>query len=536
MKASLVYINGEVITVDKDFSIKQAVAVVDNKIVAVGSNDEIMLWIGDNTQIVDLRGDSLLPGFIDAHLHILNYGLTKVSVNLKPCQTINEALALLKEKKSETKDGGWIRGWAYNDNSVEEGRMPTMEELDRISMEHPIYIQRSCGHVIVANSKAFELAGITLETANPEGGEIERIDGKLTGILKESARMAVMDIDVYTSDEIISGLHLAAADYIQSGITSVHDMGGKDKHHLLYLQKVAKDPTFKMRMYATIVSFDNSSEAIDKTLDANIITGLGDHKFKIGPSKLFLDGSITGQTASMSEGYRTNPDNKGIQYMSQSTVNKIMEKPHQFGCQINAHAIGDSAVEMMVTCIEHVLKKYPRDNHRHRIEHASVCTPEMIARMKDLGVIVVIDPAFFYDFGDEYVKYIGSRAEMMFPAKSLLENGIKVAAGSDSPITDYEPLIGIQEIVTRKTKNGNVIGEKECASIEDAIRIFTVNGAYASFEEHIKGTIEVGKLADFVVIDGSILKANPEKIKDLKIKQTVIDGEIVYENNKLLIS
>ncbi len=535
MKASLVYLNGEIITVDTGFSVKEAVAVVDNKIVAVGSNEEIKTWIGEDTNVVDLGGDSLLPGFIDAHLHLLNFGLTKVATNLKPCKSIDETLELLKAKADETPAGGWIRGWAYNDNNVAEKRMPNRKELDSVSTVHPIYVQRSCGHVIAANSKALELGEITAETPNPAGGEIERVNGEVTGVLKEAARTKVLDKDVYTDEEVLSGLHLAAKDYIQSGITSVHDMGGKERDHLLYLQKVAKDPDFKMRVYASIVSFDNSSDAIDKTLDASILTGLGNEKFKIGPSKLFLDGSITGQTAAMSEGYVTNPDNKGILYKSQEDVNQIMERPHTAGCQITAHAIGDGAVELMVNCIEHIVTKFPRENHRHRIEHASVCNPELIQRIKKLNAIIVINPAFFYDFGDEYIKYIGSKAEWMFPSQSYLNHGVKVAAGSDSPITDFEPLLGIQEIVTRKTKNGTVIGETECSSLEDAIRMFTINGAYASFEEEIKGSIEPGKLADFVVLEGSILNTNPEQIKDIPIKHTVINGEIVYGNEAAVV-
>lgn len=535
MKASLVYLNGEIITVDTGFSVKEAVAVVDNKIVAVGSNEEIKTWIGEDTNVVDLGGDSLLPGFIDAHLHLLNFGLTKVATNLKPCKSIDETLELLKDKADETPAGGWIRGWAYNDNNVAEKRMPNRKELDSVSTVHPIYVQRSCGHVIAANSKALELGEITAETPNPAGGEIERVNGEVTGVLKEAARTKVLDKDIYTDEEVLSGLHLAAKDYIQSGITSVHDMGGKERDHLLYLQKVAKDPDFKMRVYASIVSFDNSSDAIDKTLDASILTGLGNEKFKIGPSKLFLDGSITGQTAAMDEGYVTNSDNKGILYKSQEEVNQIMERPHNAGCQITAHAIGDSAVELMVNCIEHVVTKFPRENHRHRIEHASVCNPELIQRIKTLNAIIVINPAFFYDFGDEYVKYIGSKAEWMFPSQSYLNHGVKVAAGSDSPITDFEPLLGIQEIVTRKTKNGTVIGETECSSLEDAIRMFTINGAYASFEEEIKGSIEPGKLADFVVLEGSILNTNPEQIKDIPIKHTVINGEIIVYGNEAAV-
>lgn len=535
MKVSLVYINGEIITVDDVFSIQEAVAVVDNKIVAVGSNEEIKTWIGVETNVIDLGGNSLLPGFIDAHLHLLNFGLTKVATNLKPCKSIDETLELLKAKADETQVGGWIRGWAYNDNNVAENRMPNRKELDSVSTVHPIYVQRSCGHVVAVNSKALELGGITADTPNPAGGEIERVNGEVTGVLKEAARTKVLDNDVYTDEEVLSGLHMAAKDYIQSGITSVHDMGGKDSDHLLYLQKVAKDPEFKMRVYASIVSFDNSSDAIDRTLDASILTGLGNAKLKIGPSKLFLDGSITGQTAAMSEGYVTDPDNKGILYKSQEEVNRIMERPHNAGCQITAHAIGDSAVELMVHCIEHVVTKFPRENHRHRIEHASVCNPELIQRIKKLNAIIVINPAFFYDFGDEYVKYIGSKAEWMFPSQSYLNHGVKVAAGSDSPITDFEPLLGIQEIVTRKTKNGTVIGEIECSSLEDAIRMFTINGAYASFEEEIKGSIEPGKLADFVVLEGSILNTNPEQIKDIPIKHTVINGEIVYGNEAAVV-
>ncbi|PKG25288.1 amidohydrolase [Niallia nealsonii] len=527
-KADVVFINGEVITVDQHFSITEAVAILDHKIMAVGKNEEIKKYIGGETKIIDLEGKSLLPGFIDAHLHMAETGLTKLAFDVRAVESMEDMIALLKQQTKDIPKGQWIRGWGFNDNRIKEGRMPTRWELDEISTKHPIYIQRSCNHILSANSYALQLAEIHNQSEPLEDGEIEKENGIVNGVLKESARMKVLDLDQYSEREYLEAIQIASKEFIAAGITSVHDLGSKFPKHMIMMQKAMRDPDIKIRIYGTVVSFDNTTDAIGQTLEAGILSGAGNDRFRIGPSKLFLDGSLTGRTAAMKDGYIGDKNNKGIVYLSQEKLHSIMENPHLAGCQIAAHAIGDTAVEMMVDCIEHVTSLDNRKNHRHRIEHASVTSKELLKRIKDLEIVVIPNPAFLYPFGEEYVNNIGERAQSMFPIRSFLDYGIMVAAGSDSPVTEYNPIIGIYELVNRRTKNGLLIGPEERITIEEAIKIFTYNGAYASFEEQTKGSIEPGKLADLVVIDQSILRCPSEDILHVKVEMTVFNGEIVY--------
>lgn len=527
-KADLVFMNGEVVTVDQLFSITEAVAILDQQIMAAGKNEEIKKYIGEETKVIDLEGKSLLPGFIDAHLHMAEVGLTKLAFDVRNVESVEDMLALLKKEVKNIPKGQWIRGWGFNDNQIKEGRMPTRWELDEISTDHPLYIQRSCNHILSANSYALQLAGIDNCSASLEDGEIVKENGIVTGVLKESARMIVLELDQYSEKEYLEGIKIASKEFIAAGITSVHDLGSKFPKHLMMMQKAMRDSDIKTRIYGTVVSFDNTTDAIDQTLEAGILSGTGNERFRIGPSKVFLDGSLTGRTAAMKDGYIGDKNNKGIVYLDQEKLYSIMEKPHLAGCQISAHAIGDTAVEMMVKCIEHVTSLDNRKNHRHRIEHASVTSRELLKRIKDLEIVVIPNPAFFYPFGEEYVTNIGERAQSMFPIRSFLDNGIMVAAGSDSPVTEYNPIIGIYELVNRRTKKGVLLGPEERITIEEAIKIFTYNGAYASFEEHIKGSIEPGKLADLVVMDQSLLHCPSEDILHVKVEMTVFNGEIVY--------
>lgn len=532
MKADLFFTNGEVITVDSKFTITDSAAIAGNRIMATGSYDELKGWIGESTEIIDLEGKSLLPGIIDSHLHIGIHGLLKMSHDVKKYKSIKELVSDFQEKVEQLPEGEWLRGWNFNDNTVEERRLPTKEDLDQISAKHPIYIQRVCGHIVSANSYALKLAGITKDTVSPDGGDITIEHGELNGVLKETASNLVTDLDQYSDEEYIEGLKKAAKDYLSVGITSVHDLGGRDNHMML-LQKAARDPEFHMRIYAAVVKlFENTPNAINTMLHAGILSGLGDEKFKIGPSKLFLDGTIGGRTAFMTEGYVEEENNKGISYLDQETLNAIMEKAHIAGNQLTAHAIGNGALKQMISCIDYVTSLDGRKDHRHRIEHAPLPDEEDMKKIKELGIVINLNPAFLYEHGEDYKENIGEeRVHKMMPIKTLLEKGIMVCASSDSPyFHHYNPFLGMYELVNRKTKKGMFIGFDEKISIEDAIKIFTYNNAYASFEEHIKGSIEAGKLADLVVLDRSILNCPSESIKDIKVEMTIFDGKAVYEN------
>ncbi|PID01477.1 amidohydrolase [Sporosarcina sp. P2] len=534
MHADIVFTNGEVITVDKDCSIMEAVAIKDHTIIGVGQMEEVGEFIGENTKVIDLEGKSLLPGFIDPHLHLTIYGTNLLGIN---CASVEiDSLEILyekmKERAEQTPKGEWIRVTSFNENAVKQKRFPTIQELDAISAEHPIVIIRVCNHTSIVNSKALELAGITSKSENPTGGEIERdVHGELTGKMIENAHMQLFNVADYSAEEIKKGLKLASQIFVESGITSLHDAGsygwGPD---ILKLMKTSIDSgDVKNRVYALIGSLTDSESFIRHMIDEGVVTGDGDEWFKIGPAKLFTDGSSTGPTLSTREPYDSDPTDTGILYYDQERMNEILGEAHSKGYQITAHAQGDRAIEMVLNCIEEALEKHPRTDHRHRIEHAGIASKDLQERMKELGVVVIPNPAFMYVNGDSYLEFYGDRVHVMFPANDYLEKGIPFAFASDTPVVDHNPLLGIHAAVNRKTISGQDAGIYQRVSVLEAIKAYTYMGAYASFDEKQKGSIEVGKLADLVVLDQSILSVDSESIKDLTVELTMIDGKIAYE-------
>ncbi|PIC91006.1 amidohydrolase [Sporosarcina sp. P21c] len=534
MHADIVFTNGEVITVDKDSSIMKAVAIKDQTIIGIGQNEGVGGFIGENTKVIDLEGKSLLPGFIDPHLHLTIYGTNLLGINCASLET-NSLGFLYKEMKKRAEHiakGEWIRVTAFNENAIKEKRFPTIQELDAISTEHPIVIIRVCNHTSIANSKALELVGFTKESANPVGGEIERdANGELTGKMIENAHMQLFTVADYSADEIERGLKLASQVFVESGITSLHDAGsyGWGPDILKLMKKSIDSGDVKNRVYALIGSLTDSESFIRHMIDEGVVTGDGDEWFKIGPAKLFTDGSSTGPTLATRKPYNSDPTDTGILYYDQDRMNEVLGEAHSKGYQITAHAQGDRAIEMVLNCIEDALEKHPRIDHRHRIEHGGIASIDLQERMKELGVVVIPNPAFMYVNGDAYLEYYGERVDVMYPANDYLEKRIPFAFASDTPVVDHNPLLGIHAAVNRKTVSGQDVGICQGVSVLEAIKASTYMGAYASFDEKQKGSIEVGKLADLVVLDQSILSIDRASIKDLTVELTMIDGEIVYE-------
>lgn len=537
MIANVVFINGEVITVDADQSIVEAVAVKENRIVHVGSNDEIKEWIGTETEVIDLQGKTLLPGFIDSHLHILLYGANQLGVSCKAehIDSIEAILEDLRKKAAETPKGEWVRAWGFNENAVKEKRFPTIAELDAISIDHPIILNRTCNHISVVNSKALEIAKMDERTPDPTGGVIEKDSaGKLTGKLIEAANMKMSEIASYSESDLLKAARIASDHFIKAGITSVHDAGANGAESFRILQQAVKNKDIRVRLYAMICSLNNSHEFVHKMVDAGVITGTGDERFKVGPAKLFTDGSSTGPTIATRDPYTSDSNNSGILYYSEEEIYQLLGEAHKKGYQITVHAQGDKAIEMYLNCVERALEEYPKEDHRHRIEHAGISTPDLQERIKELGLIPIPNPPFPYEFGDTYVHHYGERVNYMYAARDFINRGIIAAAGSDAPITDYHPLLGIHVAVNRKSQSGNEIGVNQSVSLLEAIKLYTWNGAYASFDEKIKGSIEVGKLADLIVLSESILQCKPEAIKDIQVEATMIDGEILYQAEELV--
>jgi predicted amidohydrolase YtcJ len=482
-----------------------------------------------------------MPGFIDAHIHLTIYGTNLLGVScIEPhLHSLEDLFWALRKKARTTPKGQWVRAWGFKESTFKENRYPTKDELDSISTDHPIVIIRTCNHTSIVNSKALEIAGITETTPDPEGGIIEKNpDGSLTGRMIENAHMQIFEHAGYSNEEIRKGMKLASEEFIRSGITSIHDAGGygEGPETIRMMQQAIKAEEVKVRVYAMIGSLTNSHAFVRKMVEAGPVSGLGDDRFKIGPAKLFTDGSSVGPTIATREGYTHAPEDKGIIYYSQEELNRIMGEAHAKGFQLTAHAQGDRAIDMLLNCYESALAKHPREDHRHRIEHAGIAPSDLQERMKKLGVVVIPNPVFIYANGDKYLEYYGERTEVMYAARDFIDQGIIAAFGSDAPVTFLDPLLGIHAAVNRESIGGNVVGGNQQISVKEAVRAYTWNGAYASFEEGNKGSIEVGKLADFVVLNKSILEEPISRIKDLEVVLTMVDGEVLYDAQNLRAS
>jgi hypothetical protein len=517
--ADLVLKNANVLTMNPLQPHAEAVAVKDEKIVALGSNEQVQPWMGKQTQVIDLHGKTVVPGFIDCHAHMRSLGRSLTWINLRDIGSIKEMQRLLKERTRRTPNGKWIFGRGWDQEKFEERRYPTRWDLDKAAPNNPVLLVRVCGHVCVVNTKALELAGITKDTVMPSGGQIDK-DPKTkepTGILREKATELIWRIVPEPSEEELAEIcALACKKAVEAGLTSVHWFVHSPLE-IRVLQKLRLEKKLPIRVYFVVpIQFLNS------LTEAGLTTGFGDHTLKIGSIKILVDGSLGARTAALKQPYSDKPSTRGIAIYSQRTLNRLVLKAHRAGFQLAVHAIGDRAVDMTLRAFEKALEISPRKDHRHRIEHASVLNRSFIRRMKRLGVIASVQPHFVIsDFWVE--QRLGKRrARWVYPFRTLVEKGVLVAGGSDSPVEPINPLLGIYGAVNRERS------PNESITVEEALQIYTVNAACASFEEQIKGSIEAGKLADMVVLSHDLREIEPSKIRDIRVEMTIVGGKIVF--------
>ncbi|WHY66667.1 amidohydrolase [Neobacillus sp. SuZ13] len=528
-------LNGEVISVNSRNEVFEACLIEDNKIAAVGTTEEIKKRITSSTKVIDLHGRTVLPGLIDAHMHLFLYGNTLMHLNCKEpsIHSIQELLEKLAGIVQKAKSGQVIRVFGFNELMVEEQRYPTIQELDQLTEEHPIVITRTCGHIGIVNSAALKLADIDAATPDPQGGTIEKDNnGSFTGRLIENAFLQFNQYVTYSDEELFDALTKAQEQLFAYGITSVHDAGGFDENTFRIMQKASNKKQLKVRTYAVIASLNDCENFTKNMIKAGVMTHTGNDFFKIGPAKLFTDGSSTGPTIATREPYTSDGDNYGYLMYTEDELYSILSEAHQNDYQITVHAQGDKAIEQYLGVIERLLDEHPHDDHRHRVEHLGICPPDLQEKARALNVIPILNPSFPYEFGESYIRNYGERTDYMYAAKDLMDQGIITAAGSDAPITTVNPFVGIYTAVARLTRQGTAFGQQQKVSLMNAIRMYTYNAAYASFDEKSKGSIEEGKLADLVILDTSLLNSPIEKITEIKVDATMLDGEMVYEKNK----
>ena len=524
--ADTIVTGGRLLTMDPDMPRAEALAVRGSTILAVGSTSDIENLAGPQTSRIDARGMTVTPGFIDSHSHpLFAEEAIGVNVNLRRIEDVQTALA---GQAARTPPGHWVRGVMYDDTKFEDERPLNRRDIDEVVRDHPVYVGHRGGHTGVVNSKAFEVAGITMDTPDPFGGKFYREDGEFTGKVAEHARQPffdsgtwpVMDREVRKQAVAIGSKKMAA-----SGLTSTTDAyGGKDDIVAYQDALAAGEMHFRMSFMP-----GGNSDVYAGLKTAGIISGFGDDMLRIGAVKFAADGSASERTMSMSTPYEGRPDDYGILTMEQQQVYDAVEDAVAHGFRVGIHANGDVAIDMVLNAYERVLRAHSGPNPRHRIEHCSLINEELLRRIKAAGVV----PAPFYTYahyhGNKWVEYGEQKMQSMFAHRSFLDAGIPVAPASDYTPGPYEPMMAIQSMVTRKDTRGRVWGPDQRISVTEAMRICTVHGAYASFEEDIKGSLTAGKLADFVILAEDPHDVDPDRIVDIRVVRTVLGGTTTHE-------
>ncbi|MCU7514143.1 MAG: amidohydrolase [Ignavibacteria bacterium] len=524
------FINGKVYTVNEKQPYAEALVTRNNRIFFAGSTEEAKHFITPETEVIDLKGKLMLPGFIDNHVHFISGGFYKLGVDLRHAKSTDEFKTMLKDYVS-TNGGRWVTGGDWDHEAWEKNDLPVKEWIDSFTPNTPVLVSRFDGHMALANSYALKLAGITKDTPSPEGGLIvkDKATGEPTGILKDNAMSLVFAvIPEPGEEEYARALKAALNEAKKNGFTSVQDI--TYSNDLKTYQKFEKEGSLTCRIYTRLPIAD-----CDNLIGSGIRYNFGSEKLKIGSLKAFADGSLGSSTALFFEPYAQDSSTTGLamDYVTDGRLKSWALKSDKAGLQLSIHAIGDKANSLILDIFEEVVKANPKWDRRFRIEHAQHVRPEDVKRFKEMNVIASVQPYHLIDDGCWAEKRIGKeRLRNTYPFRSFIDNGVKVCFGSDWSVAPLDPIMGIYAAVTRSTLDGKRPEgwiPEEKISVEEAIKCYTINNAYASFEEDIKGSIEAGKLADLVVLSEDILSVEPAKIKDVKVDMTIFDGNIIYK-------
>jgi predicted amidohydrolase YtcJ len=530
----LVVVNAKVYTMDTQAARAEAFAVSAGRFTAVGTTADIKGLAGKNTQTFDARGMTVVPGFIDCHNHAGGEVLLNEVLVGNPFEvefvTIRSIVDKLKAKAQQTPPGTWVEGFFFDDTKVKDKRALNVRDLDEVSRAHPVIVRHRGGHTYFYNSKAFELAGVTRDTPNPMGGTFDRDDkGDLNGRVTDLASAAFSKVGTrptYTPAEIEqrarAGVAHISSQFARYGLTSVHHQGG----NLQAMQDVRARGELLHR-----ISYETSGRALEAMISAGIQSGFGDEWIKFGAtSEHMVDGSFSERTMALSTPYPgVTPPYKGNVTETQDTLNEWVERVHRAGIQVNCHANGDVAIDMYLTAAERALKIVPRANARPKITHCTLVNPDLVRRIKAIGAVPALFTSYAYYNPDKFVYYGEAMMKNCMAFRSLLDAGVYAAAGSDFSPGPFAPLMGIQGMVTRKGWDGTVWGANQRLSVTEAIAVNTCNGAWASGEEAIKGSITPGKLADYVVLAADPHTVDVEKIKDIQIVRTVVGGKSSHQ-------
>lgn len=537
--ADIILYNGIVHTLNPAQPKAEAIAISGSRILGVGSSAEVRSAYTAKREI-DLQGRAVFPGFIDAHAHVVELGASLSTLNLVGTRSAEEIAEMVKQRAAQSSPGTWIngRGWDQNDWAVQQ--FPTHEILDRAAPNNPVYLIRIDGHAVWVNARALEIAHITRETADPPGGKILRdIHGNPTGVLVDAAvELLAPYVPPPTEAEVREAVKRATSLCAKLGITEVHDMGADSRVIAIY-KDLVDHHELPIRLY---VAINGEGETWDAFLKSGPLIDYGDGMLTVRSIKLFADGALGSRGAALIDPYSDDPGNRGLTLMSTDEIVAVAKTALQHGFQVCTHAIGDRANHIVLNAYERALQETGKlgTDHRFRIEHAQVLDSADIPRFRELGVVPSMQPTHATSDMPWAERRLGTqRVRFAYAWRSLLETGVHIAAGSDFPVEDPNPLLGLYAAVTREDANGNPPGgwhPEQRMTMEEALRAFTTWAAEAAFQEHKKGMIAPGQWADLVVLDHDVMNVSPESayvLPSTKVVITFVGGTVVYQQNEL---
>ena len=530
--ADLLVRNGHIVTMNPAHSSASAMAIRDGHILAVGGDGGLSDCASARTRVIDLQGHTVLPGLIDVHTHAMEWakGILRQQLDLTypKVHSISDVVAMVRERAVETDKGKWIRGAGWDDAKFSEHRYVTRKDLDAVSPANPVYLVHVSGHLAALNSAALAIAGITRSTPDPVGGVIEKDDtGEPTGIVKDTIMEHVAELlPPDPSDINKQAAKLISERASALGLTTIHDIfisfdeirGYQDAYQQGWLK-------IRVQMSPRIGGMEDA----EKLAQMGVHTGFGNDHLKFGAAKMFADGGMGARTIAIyPPPVQGEPGNLGVLRWKPEDMQKAHLIAARAGWQLETHAIGDRAIDEVLDSYAATMKALDLKDPRFRIVHAGISTPAIQKRMRELHVLVDGNPPFVYWIGSWFNKYGAERVRWSYPAKSYINNGIIEAAGSDVPVTPISPWWGIwSAVVRRDMSTGEVLAPEERLTVLEALRLYTFNGAYVGFEENDKGSLETGKLADFIVVDRDVLSVPNDQLKDVQVLATYVGGQVV---------
>lgn len=508
----LILYNAHVITMDPSFPKAKSVVIQDGKILSVLGNNLIKGFLHPKTELIDCKGKTVLPGFIDAHLHLYGFAESLVTLNFEPrnhIHSISDIQSMIRRASQKLPAGTWVRGKGYHEFYLAERRHPTKWDLDMATSIHPVKLTHRSGHAHVLNSLALTLVGISKDTLDPPEGMIDRDPhtGEPTGILYGMSDHLSKLIPPIEQKQLEEGVKLANRELLSSGVTSIQDVTSHNNR-----ERWERFRSWKERnLLQPRVRMSLGREGFDEYRSQPFPSDREGERLSIGGVKIILH-EITGQVT---------PDQKEL--------NEWVLRIHQTGFQAILHAVEEPTIEAACLAIESALKRFPRQDHRHRIEHCAICPSSLAKRLASLGIVVVTQPSFLYFHGERYLRTVSeSGLKYLYPIFTLINNGVKIAGSSDCPVSPVNPLIGIYSSISRRTEKGESVLPEEGISPMEALSLYTHKAAEASFEEKWKGSITPGKCADLIILNGNPTTAPVDEIKDFKVEMTILDGQIVW--------